>query len=61
MRYFPIFLSVVFVIRNQSSQLKNILSDATKLINPIVSDYELIIVDNASDDGSTVSTQKSHL
>jgi hypothetical protein len=52
MDFFPIFLSVVFIIRNQSDQVINILSDATNCISSIVSDYELIIVDNASDDDS---------
>lgn len=58
MTFFPIFLSVVYVVRNQSSQLKDILSNATKHISSLVSDYELIIVDNASDDES-VSVLKS--
>lgn len=52
MRFFPIFLSIVFVLKNQSDQVKNILSDAKKCISSNVSDYELIIVDNASDDDS---------
>jgi len=52
MAIFPAFLSVVFVIRNQASQLEKILSDATERISGIVSDYDLIIIDNASDDES---------
>ena len=52
MAFFPVFLSVVYVVRNQSSQLESILSDAVAKIATLVSDYELIVVDNASDDGS---------
>lgn len=52
MAFFPAFISVVFVVRNQSNQIEKILSDAAAGISSLVSDYELIIVDNASDDGS---------
>lgn len=58
MAFFPVFLSVVFVVRNQSEYLKEILSDAATGITSLVGDYELIIVDNASDDDS-VSVLKS--
>ncbi|WP_332880173.1 hypothetical protein [Pseudomonas sp. NMI795_08] len=52
MAFFPCFLSAVVVVRNQSKNLDKILSDTAAVIAPIVSDYELIIVDNASDDDS---------
>lgn len=52
MAFFPVFLSVVYVVRNQSNQLENILSDAAGCIAALVSDYELIVVDNASEDES---------
>lgn len=52
MAFFPIFLSVVFVVRNQSVHTNKILTDAASCIASLVSDYELIIVDNASDDDS---------
>lgn len=52
MVYFPIFLSVVFVVRNTSEQIETVLSDAIARISSLVSDYELIVVDNASTDGS---------
>ena len=58
MAFFPVFLSVVYVVRNQSSQLESILSDAVAQIATLVSDYELIVVDNASDDES-VATLKT--
>ncbi|KOF53927.1 glycosyl transferase [Achromobacter sp. DMS1] len=52
MAFFPIFLSIVFVVRNQSTRLEKILTDAVSCIAPLVSDYEIIVVDNASDDDS---------
>ena len=52
MEFFPCFLSVVFVVRNQSDNIESIMTQATAVISDIVSDYELIIVDNASDDNS---------
>ncbi|PRW83291.1 hypothetical protein C7A11_30250 [Pseudomonas simiae] len=52
MDFFPCFLSVVFVVRNQSKNIEKYLTDATAIISTLVSDYELIIVDNASDDDS---------
>lgn len=52
MAFFPVFLSVVFVVRNQSDGLQQLLSDTTTAIAPLVSDYELIIIDNASTDDS---------
>ena len=52
MAFFPVFLSVVHVVRNQGLQLESIIQRATEKISSLVADYELIIVDNASDDES---------
>ncbi len=52
MAFFPVFLSVVMVVRNQATQLEKILKDAEAGLAGLVSDYELIIVDNASNDDS---------
>ena len=52
MVFFPVFLSVVFVVRNQSNHIGSILADAVERMSSLVSDYELIVVDNASDDES---------
>lgn len=52
MTFFPCFLSVVFVVRNQSATIEQILSEAVSAISKIVPDYELIIIDNASTDNS---------
>ncbi|MFC4624272.1 glycosyltransferase [Daeguia caeni] len=49
---FSLFLSVVYVVRNQGSQLNSLIQNTTETLSSLVSDYELIIVDNASDDNS---------
>lgn len=46
------FLSVVFVLKNQSAIIQQILERTSLLIAGKVSDYELIVVDNASEDSS---------
>lgn len=57
MAFFPVFLSVVFVVRNQSGHIQQLLSDAVTEVSSLVRDYELIVVDNASED-DTVATLK---
>ncbi len=52
MAFYPVFLSVVFVVRNQGAQLEGVLRAASQQVASYASDYELIIVDNASDDES---------
>jgi len=52
MTFFPIFLSVVVVVRNNANQLQPLLEEAGRLIAASVSEYELIVVDNASEDDS---------
>jgi hypothetical protein len=56
--FFPAFLSVVVVLRNQSDNLEKILSETASCIASLVSDYELIIVDNASSDDSVSVLKK---
>ena len=58
--YLPVFLSVVLVVRNQSNELHSILTDTTAAIGHLVTDYELIIVDNASEDDSVATLKKTH-
>lgn len=58
MTHFPVFLSVVLVVRNQSNELNTIIVDMTKAIAPLVSDYELIIVDNASEDDGVATLKR---
>ena len=42
----------MFVVRNLTNSIQEILSDATKIILSITDNYELIIIDNSSDDES---------
>lgn len=58
MEFFPVFLSVVLVVRNQSAELEPMLTAATGALTSTVSDYELVIVDNASDDDSVARLQQ---
>lgn len=52
MKFYPVFISVVFHLKNQSSELNKILSAATVKLSTLVSDFELIVIDNASTDNS---------
>lgn len=58
MDLFPCFLSVVFVVRNQSEKIESLLRQATSAIAPRVADYELIVVDNASNDDSVATLKR---
>lgn len=49
---FPIFLSLVCVVRNQSPELIDITTDLSVRLSSVVNNYELIMVDNASTDDS---------
>jgi glycosyltransferase involved in cell wall biosynthesis len=57
MKFYPVFLSIVIVVRNQSDLIERILCDATDCIENLVSDYELIVVDNASTDESLTTLE----
>lgn len=48
----PVFLSVVVAVRNRAAQLRQILSDVEAAVSSLASDYEVVVVDNASDDDS---------
>lgn len=52
MAYFPVFLTVVLVVRDQSTDLAQMLNDVADGLMSSVSDYELVVVDNASTDDS---------
>lgn len=56
--FFPVFLTVVFVVRNQSERLEKLLTEAADELAAITSDYELVIVDNASQDDSVAVLQR---
>jgi len=46
------FLSVVFVVRNQGADIEKTLAEAAAVTGALAGLYELIVVDNASDDDS---------
>jgi hypothetical protein len=53
-----VFLSVVVVARDQCEKLEVILNRISGRVSPLVSDYELIVVDNASRDGSIAELKR---
>lgn len=55
---FPIYLSIVLVVRNKAENLNGILNEIVSSTSELASDYEIIIIDNASDDDS-ISKLKS--
>lgn len=55
---FPIFLSLVIVVKNNASRLESILSSVTESLAHLVSDYELIVIENGSDDDSVAALKK---
>lgn len=58
MESFPIFLSVVCSVRNQAELLEEILTEISATSSRLVSDFEIIVVDNASDDNSITALQR---
>lgn len=50
----PIFFSLVITIRNQADQIQPLLTEVSRMLSKLVSDHEIVIVDNASDDDSLV-------
>lgn len=48
----PIFLTLVIFMRNQSGELQPLLTDVSRMLTGLVSDHEIVEVDNASDDDS---------
>ncbi len=48
----PIFLSFVIATRNQAEKIQPLLADVSQMLGGLVSDHEIVIVDNASDDDS---------
>ncbi|TCF98166.1 glycosyl transferase [Paraburkholderia strydomiana] len=48
----PVLVSVVLLVRNQSARVEALVTAAAATLSRLVSDYELIVVDNASEDNS---------
>lgn len=58
MQRLPLFVSVVCVIRNAHDELENMLGALTSELSRCVNDYEIVVVDNASDDESVRKLQE---
>lgn len=55
---FPIFLSVVMVVKNNAEHLESMLSTITTSLSTLVSDYEVIVIENGSEDSSVATLKK---
>jgi glycosyltransferase involved in cell wall biosynthesis len=55
---FPVFLSVVCVLRNERERLETLLTETVATLRTMVADFELIIVDNASVDESVAELRR---
>jgi len=58
MSLYPVFVSVIYVVRDQGEHLDKILKNAVLKLESWVRDYELIVVDNASSDQSVHVLEK---
>ena len=54
----PLFLSLVIVVRNSGARLEDWLQTLTATLQTLVTDYELIVVDNASVDDSLIRLRR---
>lgn len=54
----PVFLSLVLVVRDQAAQLEVMLSETGAQLASCAADYELIVVDNASEDSSVAELKR---
>ncbi len=54
MTTYPVFISIALIVRNQAVYLEHLISDVMTAIEPYVTDYEIIIIDNASEDRSLI-------
>lgn len=57
MTFYPIFLSVVLVVRNASGQVGHLLRSTSDVVGALVKDYELIVIDNGSEDETVATLQ----
>ncbi|WP_297527232.1 glycosyltransferase [Thiohalobacter sp.] len=55
-----LFLSLVLVTRNHECGISTVLHEAVQLLDSLVADYEILVVDNASED-HTVNTIRANL
>lgn len=58
MQRHPLFLSVVCVMRDASGDLEDVLTRLGDQLGALVNDYEIVVVDNSSDDDSVSRLQE---
>ncbi len=58
MAFFPVFLSVVIVTRNRCGTLEATLNEISETTTALVSDLEIVVVDNASEDQSVATLKR---
>ncbi len=58
MDFYPVFISIVVVTHNLSKEIEGIIQNYTSVLTSLVNDYELIIVDNGSQDDSVSLLKK---
>jgi polyisoprenyl-phosphate glycosyltransferase len=58
MKTFPIFLSIVLAVRNHADDIEGLLKEVSAVVSPLCAEYELIVVDNASDDESVAKLKE---
>jgi len=54
----PVFLTVVCVVRNQANRLEELAREVAQGIGPLVRDYDLVFIDNGSDDHSVAELKR---
>lgn len=52
MKFYPIFLTVVFQTRDKAELIEPLIRSLEATVSQLVSDYEIIVIDNASSDDS---------
>lgn len=58
MQFYPLFLSIVCVVRNRSELLEKVLAEVAATSASLVADYDIVIVDNASGDDSVATLRR---
>ncbi|MFZ5756987.1 MAG: glycosyltransferase [Pseudomonadota bacterium] len=57
-RPMPLLLTVVVVVRSQSRRLSSLLEGLSQLLPSLVSDHEIIVVDNCSEDDTLLALKR---
>ena len=55
---YDVFLSVIYVLNDDLDRLKKTLTTTVQTLSQIVTDYEIVVVDNMSDKSKSISLLK---